>query len=116
MEEVKLGDRAAGRVQGLFFKSKAFPEIPKASFSVGNVYLTSGKGAGTERINQLKIIRGLNRESHLYLVGDFNMTENPEDSPSGISYLHGTKEEREEWKGIKDEMGLHEHHQEDHTH
>ena len=116
MEDVNLGDKAAGRVQGLFFKSKAFPKIPKASFSVGNVYLTSGKGAGAERIKQLKIIRGFNKEAHLYLVGDFNMTENPEDSPTGTSYLHGTKDERDDWRAIKEEMGLHEHHQEDHTH
>ena len=43
ISETPLPARAQGRVQALFFKSKKFPNVPKASFNLINVYLTSGE-------------------------------------------------------------------------
>ena len=115
ISEIPLGPAAQGRVQGLFFLSKKFPKDPKASFSLVNLYLTSGKD-WEARFNQFTLLLKLNLKAHLFVLGDFNMTDKAEDSPSEGSYLHMKGGILLAWEALLTKLNLVELHQPTHTH
>ena len=112
--EVDLGVEARGRVQAIFFRSKNHPDIPKASFSLVNLYLTSGHHL-EERFAQLTLLLKLDRTAHTFMAGDFNQTTRSEDSPSASSYLHLRGGFLVAWEALMDKLRLSELHQEMHT-
>jgi hypothetical protein len=75
ISQTDLGPVAKGRVLALRFKSRLFPNNPRASFSMVNVYLKSGKDH-TTKFAQLNLLNQLDGDEQVFLCGDFNMVDN----------------------------------------
>ena len=115
IEEVPHTEAVRGRVQTLRFNSISHPSILKASFHVSNVYLQSGHCV-QKRFSQLSSLLSLDPKIHSFAMGDFNMTDCPEDSPSGASKLRLSGVLLAAWEALMGKLGLREHYQPTHTH
>ena len=113
--EVPHSEAVRGRVQTLRFNSLSHPATPKASFHVSNVYLQAGNGVQL-RFSQLSTLLSLDDTIHSFVLGDFNMTDCPEDSPAVTSKLHVTGVLLLAWEALMGKLGLREHYQPTHTH
>ena len=112
---VNHGEIGQGRVLTVHLRSLLFPLVTRASFMVSNVYLQSGGGHGP-RLKQAFTLKALGNRIPLFLGGDFNMTENPGDSPSTNSYLTLVDGFKLQWDDFLVGMGLSEVEQDRHTH
>ena len=115
ISQTDLGPLAKGRVLSLRFRSKLFPDNPRASFSLANVYLTSGKDHAA-KFAQLNLLNQLDPLEQLFLCGDFNMVDNTEDCTSPTSYLVLTNRNLDVWTNFLEGLGLREIEQSSHTH
>ena len=115
IEEVALGPPAQGRVQALKFKSKNFPDSPRASFHLINVYLSSGNDS-TPRFRQLDTLNELDPRIPSFLCGDFNMVTSVYDCTNAGSAIVLTGDRIARWGRFLERHGLREVPQDSHTH
>ena len=106
---------AQGRVQAVRFDHRRLGTTTKASFTMVNVYLQAGNHARV-RLAQLRTLHTLENRGHMFMCGDFNMTEAPEDTTSPTSSILLRNEELQDWHQILARLNLREAHQDYHTH
>ena len=115
INQLEMGEVAKGRVQNLHFSSRIFPHKAKASFNVVNVYLSAGN-SHAQRCRELASLSKLERTGHIFMCGDFNMTDNEVDSPTASSYLTMRGDTLRAWEELLDTLDLREVPQDTHTH
>ena len=93
--QVDLPATAAGRVLALEFVSKATAK-QRMPFYAAAVYLSPG-AAEKERMEQLQALSCLHHGHHLFLYGDFNFVERPQDTTSESDYYSHSEEFTQFW-------------------